>query len=131
MDPEHKARIQNFRDRFFAVYGFQVTHNLGTKSHEAKLLGTVKFHNARNDFITNEVAEPPVSLPEPGVVMASTLTGDSTPATQEEAALYKTRCQELEKQVEAQHQEIADLRAQLNIREQVLIFYTMHNLILI
>ena len=103
-------------------HGFQVSHNFGTESHEARLLGTVKFHNARNDFITNEVAEPPVLVPDPGVVMASTLTGDSTPASQEEAALYKTRCQELEHQVEAQHQEITDLRAQLNIREQVLIF---------
>ena len=100
-----------------------MTQNFGTESHEARLLSTVKFHNARNDLITNEEAEPPVLVPDPG------LTGDSTPATQEEAALYKTRCQELEHQVEAQHQEITDLRAQVNIREQVLIFYTIHNLI--
>ena len=202
LDPNYKARIQNFRDKFFAVYdlkvfgekrdlvaatvkvhiafshveeymdatgqslytadcsstesthgafaktqqrhGFQVTHNFGTESHEARLLSTVKFHNARNDFITNEVAEPPVLVPDPGVVMASTLTGDSTPATQE-AALYKTRCQELEHQIEEQQKiisdyeaakvnsdlAIADLSAKLNIQEQVLIFYTRHNLILI
>ena len=74
-------------------------------------------------------------MPEPGVVMASALTGDSTAATQEEAALYKAKCQELELQVEAQHKiisdfesakrtsdkEIADLSAQLSYRDQVLI----------
>ena len=116
-----------------------MTQNFGTESHEARLLSTVKFHNARNDLITNEEAEPPVLVPDPG------LTGDSTTATQEEAALYKTRCQELEHQIEEQQKiisdseaakvnsdlAIADLSAKLSIREQVLIFYTMHNLILI
>ena len=117
-------------------HGFQVSHNFGTESHKARLLGTLKFHNARNDFITNEVEDPDVLMPEPGVIMASSLTDDSTAATQEEAALYRSRCKELEHQVEVQekiisdyeaakvHSDlvIADLSAQLNIKEQVLIF---------
>ena len=136
LDPNYKARIQNFRDRFFAVYdlqvfgekrdlvaatvkihicfshvetymdetgntlatadcsstesthsafaktqqrhGFQVSHNFRTESHEARLLGTVKYHNGRNDFITND--ESPLDvMPEPGVIMASSLTDDTTP----------------------------------------------------
>ena len=201
LDPHYKARIQNFRDRFFAVYdlkgfgekrdlvaatvkihicfshvetymdetgntlatadcsstesthsafaktqqrhGFQVSHNFGTESHEARLLGTVKYHNGRNDFITND--ESPLDvMPEPGVIMASSLTDDTTPVTQEQATLYRSRCQELEQRVEAQqkiisdyeaaqlntNQRMADLRSQLNYREQVLIIFIIPVLIL-
>ena len=83
-------------------------------------------------------------MPEPGVIMASSLTDDTTPVTVEEAALYRSRCQELEQRVEAQQkiisdyeaaqlnttQRMADLRSQLSYREQVLIIFIFHVLIL-
>ena len=76
--------------------------------------------------------------------MASSLTDDNTPVTKEEAALYRSRCQELEQRVEAQQkiisdyeaaqlnttQRMADLRSQLSYREQVLIIFIIHVLII-
>ena len=46
-------------------HGFQVSHNFGTDSHEARLLGTVKYHNGRNDFITNDESPLDVMTPLP------------------------------------------------------------------
>ena len=48
-------------------HGFQVSHNFGTDRHEARLLGTVKYHNSRTDFITNDEC-PLDMMPEPRVM---------------------------------------------------------------
>ena len=102
-------------------HNLQSSHNKGTEKQLQKLTSSIKFHNYRNDFITNnnDVEEPDLMLDDPGTVMASSLVGDSTM----EDGHYKAKYEELKLQMENQQKLLADYEAKLARRDQVLCFY--------
>ena len=98
-------------------HNLQSSHNQGTEKQLKKLTSSIRFHNYRNDFITNnnEVEELNLMLDDPGTVMASTLVGDN----KMEDGHYKAKCEELQVQVENQQKIISDYQAELQRKEQV------------
>ena len=101
-------------------HNLQSSHNQGTEKQLKKLTSSVKFHNYRNNFITNnnDEEEPNLMLDDPGTVMASSLVGDSNM----EDGTYKAKCEELQALVQNQQKVISDQQAELQRKEQVYFF---------
>ena len=101
-------------------HNLRSSHNQGTDKQLQRLTSSIKFHNYRNDFITNnnEVEEPDLMLDDPGTIMASSLVGDSSM----EDGHYKAKCEELQALVQNQQKVMSDQQAELQRKEQVYIF---------
>ena len=86
-------------------HNLQSSHNKDTEKQLQKLTSSIKFHNYRNEFVTNnnEVEEPNLMLPW------DTVVGDSNM----EDGHYKAKCEELQALVENQQKITSDYQAEL------------------